>query len=48
MSGAAFRVMFISTNAAVFPTFACLGSVSVTLASEALGQGLVLSEEVSL
>jgi hypothetical protein len=40
--------MFFSTMPAVSPTFARVGSVSITVASEALGQGAVLNEELTV
>jgi hypothetical protein len=45
---AAIRSMFFSTMPAVSPTFARVGSVSVTVTSVALGHGAVLNEELTV
>jgi hypothetical protein len=45
VSGAAVRIMFLSTMPAVSPTVARVGSVSITVLSVALSQGAVLNEE---
>jgi hypothetical protein len=48
MSAVTSSVMFLSTKAIVFPTFARLGSVPVMLAFEALGQGAVLNKKLTV
>ncbi len=48
VGGAAVGGMFFGTMPAVSPTFACVGSVSIPVASEALGQSAVLNEELTL
>ncbi len=45
---AAVRGVFFSTMPAVSPSFAHLGSMSVMVASIALGQGAVLNEELTV
>ncbi len=40
--------MFVSTMSAVSPTFARVGSVSVTISFVALGHGAVLNEELTV
>ncbi len=46
--GAAVRGIFFSTMPAVFPTFASMGSVTVVVASVALGHSAVLNEELTV
>ncbi len=45
---AAVRSEFFSTMPTISPTFACFSSVSVMVASVALGQGVVLNEELTV
>ncbi len=47
-SGAAVGGMFFSTMPAVSPTFARMGSVSVVVASVALGRSAVLNEDLTI
>ncbi len=46
--GAAVGGMFFSTMPAVSPTFALVGSVSIVVASVALGHSAVLNEELAV
>ncbi len=48
IGGAAVKGMFLSTMPAVFPMFARKGSVSLMVASVALGHGTVLNEELTV
>jgi hypothetical protein len=48
VGGAAVRGMFLSTMLAVSPTFAHVGSVSITVASVALGQSAVFIIELTV
>ncbi len=48
VGGAAVGGMFLCTMPAVSPTFARVGSASMTVATVALGQGAVLNEELTV